>query len=355
MRTIPSSARRGRGCARSPSVPRTARIGEVRPARRAGMKRAEDRGQEPGGDGRDRRPPGEDQLADGEVQRRARARRARRRARSRGRARARRPARPSSAASRRTEPVIRAPRRPERPQHPDLARALEHGHVEGVEDQEAADEQGHRGEEVEDRVERLELGLDVVGLRLRRLDLDALAEALLQPALDRGDRRPAPPPTITSISSNARGLSITLRAGSSAIAAKPSPPNSKPLENWNRPTTSNRRSPSGVASEIRSPTADVVRVRPALLERDLAAALGLAPGDGLRVGDVGGVGILAGDVELRSPASGGAVPVALDQREDADDPADRLVDARASARPCRSAAAGSESSPLPETTRSARP
>ena len=63
------------------------------------------------------------------------------------------------------------------------------------------------------------------------------------------------------------------RAASSGIAANPCPPNSKPLENWKRPTTSKRRSPSGVASSMRSPTLDVVRVRPAVLERDLEPAL----------------------------------------------------------------------------------
>ena len=36
INTAPSAARRGRGRARRPSVPSTARMGEVRPARRAG-------------------------------------------------------------------------------------------------------------------------------------------------------------------------------------------------------------------------------------------------------------------------------------------------------------------------------
>ena len=43
--------------------------------------------------------------------------------------------------------------RPQRPQHPDLADALEHRHVERVEDQERADEQRDPREEVEDDVQ----------------------------------------------------------------------------------------------------------------------------------------------------------------------------------------------------------
>ena len=38
IRATPSTARRGLACARRPSVPSTARIGEVRPARRAGWR-----------------------------------------------------------------------------------------------------------------------------------------------------------------------------------------------------------------------------------------------------------------------------------------------------------------------------
>jgi hypothetical protein len=78
-------------------------------------------------------------------------------------------------------------RRAQRAQHPELARALEHGHVERVEDQEPADEQRDAGEEVEDHVERLQLLADVVADTLRRLHIDAVAEPGLQAALQRGD------------------------------------------------------------------------------------------------------------------------------------------------------------------------
>ena len=50
-----------------------------------------------------------------------------------------------------------AARGAERAQGADLAHALQHGHVEGVEDQEAADEQGDPGEEGEDDVQRVQL------------------------------------------------------------------------------------------------------------------------------------------------------------------------------------------------------
>ena len=55
----------------------------------------------------------------------------------------------------------------ERAQHADLAHALQHGHVERVEDQEAADEQRDAREEVEDDVQRVELLRDLVAEALR--------------------------------------------------------------------------------------------------------------------------------------------------------------------------------------------
>ena len=71
------------------------------------------------------------------------------------RARARcRPA-PITSASIRTVRMTMPRRGAERAQHPELAHALQHGHVERVEDQEAADEQRDAREEVEDDVERL--------------------------------------------------------------------------------------------------------------------------------------------------------------------------------------------------------
>ena len=139
-----------------------------------------------------------------------------------------RPATPSSAASRSTEPVTDHRPAPQRAQHPDLPDALEDGHVERVEDQEAADEQRHRGEEVEDHVEGLELRLDVVAL-LRRASRPG------RPARARARRRAwtpeivsSPPATTTSTSSRPRGLSITRRAGAErhrreALAAEVEP------------------------------------------------------------------------------------------------------------------------------------
>ena len=98
-------------------------------------------------------------------------------------------ARPAPSARPPTEPPIASTRRlgedaarhadvagAERAQGADLPRALEDGHVEGVEDQEGADEQRDAREEVEDDVEAGELVLDLLALGLRRRDLHAASE-----------------------------------------------------------------------------------------------------------------------------------------------------------------------------------
>ena len=65
------------------------------------------------------------------------------------------PTAPMTSASSSTDAVAMPPRRAERAEHAELAHALEHRHVEAVQDQEAADEQRHAREEVEDHVQRL--------------------------------------------------------------------------------------------------------------------------------------------------------------------------------------------------------
>ena len=72
---------------------------------------------------------------------------------------------------------------PERAQHPELAGALQHGHREAVEDQEAADEQRHAAEEQEHDVEGLQLLGDVVGHLRGRLHVRARSERALQARL----------------------------------------------------------------------------------------------------------------------------------------------------------------------------
>ena len=57
----------------------------------------------------------------------------------------------------------------ERPQHPELARALRDGDREGVEDEEAADQQGDPTEHEKDDSEEAELVLDVLRLPRRGL------------------------------------------------------------------------------------------------------------------------------------------------------------------------------------------
>ena len=180
------------------------------------------------------------------------------------------------------------------------------------------DEQRHRGEEVEDRVERLELGLDVLGLRLRasrpRRPCRSACSRRRSTVGDRLRRRPrrSRRPRRTRAC-----LSMTLRAASSGITANPSPPNSKPLENWKRPTTSKRRSPSGVASETRSPTSMSFASAQLSWIAISARFSRIAARDRLGVGDVGrsrGPGRRRSADSRRRPA---ALAVALDQGEDA--------------------------------------
>ena len=194
-------------------MPSTALIGDVR-ARPAGwIQSAEDRGDQSGGDRgrrgqsrrrRDRRP-GSRAPASGRISPSAEARRP-------SASPSTAPSRPSSTASRRTDPVIIQRPAPSVRSIPSLPRALEHGHVERVEDQEAADEQRHRGEEVEDHVEGLKLLLDVGGLALG-------ASATLTPRARAGaaGRDPEMPgrlrPRQGRSRRSPRGLSISRRAG----------------------------------------------------------------------------------------------------------------------------------------------
>ena len=116
--------------------------------------------------------------------------------------------------------ATRTSRGAERAQRADLAHALQHRHVERVEDQERADEQRDAREEVEDDVERGDLLLRLLALGRRRRDLDAAPERGVELAAHGVDRGAAAS-TVTSISSQIAGLSITLRASASGIEARP--------------------------------------------------------------------------------------------------------------------------------------
>ena len=175
---------------------------------------------------------------------------------------------------------------PEGAQHADLARPLEDGHVEGVEDQKAADEQGHRGEEVEDRVEALELRLDVGALFVGCLDLDSRRKAATQVRLDAGDRflaagdhevdlvpdaRPVHHPARRADRHRGEALAAEVEAGRELEQA----------HHTQSPDAGGGREPYAVAE------LDPVGVGPALLELDLEPAPGSAPRDRAGVGELG--------------------------------------------------------------------
>ena len=228
IRTAPISARRGRRAARSPSVPSTALIGDVRPARRAGYSAPRTAVMSPVATAAIGAKPENARSPTGKLSARISA--------ISPSASATPSPSPSTAPSTPEQRRLAQHRpgdhpsaRAERPQHADLPRALEDGHVERVEDQEAADEEGHRGEEVEDHVEGLELLLDVGGLALRAsATLTPLGSARRRLPLDPGDRLGSPPLTTRSISSKTRGLSISRRAGGERHPGEPLPAEVEP-------------------------------------------------------------------------------------------------------------------------------
>ena len=235
------------------------------------------------------------------------------------------PRTPSRAASRSTEPVIRPAPGPQGAQHADLPRPLEDGHVEGVEDQEAADEQGHRGEEVEDRVEALELRLDVGAFLARRLDLDSARQAATQVVLDAGDRLLAAGDHEVHLVPDARPVHHPARRAErhrgEALPAEVEP--GRELEQAHHSQSLDAgggREPHAVAE------VDPVGVGPAALEVDLQPVAWPAPRDRAGVGELGGPGALAGDVQLLGGVGRGRAG-AIDEGEDAEHDSLRLLDA----------------------------
>ena len=146
----------------------------------------------------------------------------------------REPSSPSSIASSRIIRTIIPARRAERAQHADLAHALCDGHVERVEDQEAADEQRHRGEEVEHDVEALELELMSSPMSTGCCTFDALVDQRFELACERR-RCCAPSSTATPISSSRPGCRRALRRLRSASWRSPGRRSSTPPPNWNEP------------------------------------------------------------------------------------------------------------------------
>jgi hypothetical protein len=278
MSTTPATARRGLGRDRSPSVPSTARIGEVRPARLAGHsapttdltdRDLEDLTRDHDEPVRERDPEAE---AEG------------------------RPDQPQQRGLDQDRARDHPPRRAERAQHPDLADALEHRHVERVEDEKAADEQRHRREEVEDHVEGLKLGFDLVGLLLGRVDLRAPLEPVLEAAAHVGDR-------VLAARDREQDLVVAAwlvhqvpggaeRHRREALAAEVEPGLELEHPHDLQPRGPRRRREPDAVADV-----DLVGVGPALLEIDLPAALGLAARDRLGVAEVGRPRRPPGDVE----------------------------------------------------------
>ena len=174
----------------------------------------------------------------------------------------------------RTELRRHAARGAERAEHPELAHALEHGHREAVEDQEAADEQRDAGEEAEDDVERLELLADIWS---RSPGVCTSAPAPTTRSSRSWSSPTSPPSSARSlICIHPFGWSKSRRAASSGIAAKPSPPKDRPLENWKIPTTGSSARPVGAATRI-GRRAVAMFTRPVALHHDLGPLRAAAP------------------------------------------------------------------------------
>jgi hypothetical protein len=204
-------------------------------------------------------------------------------------------------------------------EHAELPHPLEDGHVERVEDQEPADEQRHRGEEVEDGVEGLELGLHLVAFRRRGQHPDPLPELPVEPIPHPINRLGAPVDDDVDLVERARLLKqparLAERERAEALAAEVEPGGE--LEQADDAGAGEPR-----RGRERHAVADgeVLRVRPALLEHDLLAAARAPARDGLGVGEIRRIRSLARDVELRRALIGSPAE-AVDDAEHGRDPA----------------------------------
>ena len=324
IKAAPITAREGRSSSRTPWVPRIARIGAMRPARRAGLSAPRHAVSRPvpiaatGAIAVKRRLPiGNPKPFINSISPSASST-------------------PSPIPERRTEKAEgqrldqdRAGDHPaagaERALHADLAHPLEHGHVEGVEDQEAAHEQRHSGEEVEDDVERPELVLDVLALALGGCDLDPLAELGAEPLAHGVDLRLPPVDDDVDLIPDVglvEGLAGEAdRHRAEALAAELEAVGE--LDQADDPRFDHagwRREPQPVAD------LDPVAGGKALVDRDLAAACDVAALDDVGVAEVGRPRVEARDVDRRRVAALGLV-VLVDHGDRREHVGDSLGDA----------------------------
>ena len=166
----------------------------------------------------------------------------------------------------------------ERALHADLAHPLEHGHVEAVEDQEAADEQRHPGEEVEDDVERLELAAG--SPRPSPAASRPRPPSRTPPRGVAGPRRSRPRPRPRRSPRPRRRRRACRRRGARSRSGIVAEPLAAEVEAVREPEEADhlerRSTPPGAARRIGLPDLDPVRLGPALLDLDLAAARDLA-------------------------------------------------------------------------------